>query len=296
MVRIWVNLGKGLDVCEYHFVCLSSAATCAIMYHAVLVVRKQLDSPSRFRAGVRLQGTPQAGLLTMNKPTILIVDDDREIAALLGEMLLDEPYQVLYAFDGLGALRTFHHEMPDLVVLDIMMPTMDGWETLRRLREVSDVPVIMLSCRTDEADKVRGLDLGADDYITKPVSHLEFVARVRAALRRGGSPVDLEGVVAVDSRLTLDHIQHRVLIDGQPTQLTDTEFRLLRALLVNAGRISTSQSLIAQIWGWEHSRDTARLKVHIHHLRRKIEPDPHDPRYIITERGLGYRFRLSSDA
>jgi two-component system, OmpR family, KDP operon response regulator KdpE len=225
--------------------------------------------------------------------TILIAEDDEEFSYLLGEHLESAGYRFLFARDGVEAVRIFEREQPDLILLDVMMPRMDGLEVCRHIRHASDVPIIIVSCRTTELDKVRGLELGADDYITKPVSHREFVARVQAALRRSNQPMAPRPVVRVDDRLTVDRVRGEVLVDGEAVDLSPTEYKLLSYFLDHPGRILTHQSLLTQVWGWEYAEETGYLKVHIHNLRKKIESDAAAPRYIVTERGLGYRFEMS---
>jgi DNA-binding response OmpR family regulator len=224
--------------------------------------------------------------------TILVVEDDKTLAQLLHENLRDEGYEVLLAHDGVQGLQVFEAHGVDLVLLDIMMPRMDGWETCRRIREISDVPIVMLSAREDVLDRVRGLELGADDYVTKPFNSLELLARIRAALRRRSYPLREQSTVHVDGRLTVDRAHREVLVEGHAVELSAIEFKLLACLLDNAGRISTHQSLLTQVWGWEYAEETDYLKVYIHHLRKKIEPDPSRPCYILTERGKGYRFQM----
>jgi two-component system KDP operon response regulator KdpE len=190
-------------------------------------------------------------------------------------------------------LRILQQEHPNLVVLDVMMPRMNGWETCKRIRQYSDVPIIMLTALGQELDKVRGLEMGADDYVTKPFSLAELVARVRAALRRGKQPLAANVTVQIDDRLIVDRAQRQVVVNGQKTELSPTEFRILDCFLDNLGRILTHQSLLTQVWGWEYLDETDYLKVYIHHLRKKIEENPSKPRYIVTERGLGYRFQAN---
>jgi two-component system KDP operon response regulator KdpE len=223
--------------------------------------------------------------------TILVVEDDKSSAWLLQDILEPEGFRVLRAADGVEGLRIVQERQPDLVLLDIMMPRMDGWETCRQIREFSDVPIIILTCKVDELDKVRGLELGADDYVTKPHSKLELLARVRAALRRTHYPLDASQLVHVDDRLVIDRGRREVLVDGEAVDLSVTEFRLLLCLLDNAGCISTHSSLLTQVWGWEYADEKDYLKTYIYHLRQKIEPDPHRPTYILTEHRQGYRFQ-----
>jgi two-component system KDP operon response regulator KdpE len=226
---------------------------------------------------------------------ILIIDDDEESAHLLSKMLPDGRYKCLFASDGVEGIQMLQAQHADLVVLDTHMPRMNGWEACRRIRQISDVPIIMLSSRTDDADMIQGFRLGADDYITKPVHTGEFVARVQAVLRRGRRIGVAHELVQVDERLTIDREQARVLVDGQTIELSAKELNLLLCLLDNAGRVCTRQSLLTQVWGWEYVDEPNYLKVYIHHLRQKIEQDPQTPRYILTERGLGYRFNLSHE-
>jgi two-component system, OmpR family, KDP operon response regulator KdpE len=226
------------------------------------------------------------------KAKILAVEDDEQFSYLLGELLQDGGYQVLYARDGVEAVQMVQEHRPDLVLLDVLMPCMDGWETCRRIREISDVPIIMLSCLKSELDKVRGLELGADDYITKPISHMEFMARIRAALRRSSHSFVAKEILEVDERLIVDRARSQVFVDEQAAGLSPIEYKLLNCFLDNAGRILTHQSLLTQVWGWEYADETDYLKVYIHTLRKKIEKDSRNPRYIITERGLGYRFEM----
>jgi DNA-binding response OmpR family regulator len=226
------------------------------------------------------------------KARILAVEDDEQFSYLLGELLQDGGYQVLYARDGVEAVQMVQEHRPDLVLLDVLMPCMDGWETCRRIREISDVPIIMLSCLKSELDKVRGLELGADDYITKPISHMEFMARIRAALRRSSHSLVAKEILEVDERLIVDRARSQVFVDEQAVDLSPIEYKLLDCFLDNAGRILTHQSLLTQVWGWEYADETDYLKVYVHTLRKKIEKDSRNPRYIITERGLGYRFEM----
>ena len=222
---------------------------------------------------------------------ILLIEDEYELVRLLSFRFQQEGYEVLSAANGVDGLRILQQEHPQLVMLDVMMPRMNGWETCKRIREYSDVPIIMLTALGQEADMVRGLELGADDYVTKPFSLAEVIARVRAALRRGRQPMSDNTTVQIDERLIVDRAQRQVIVDGQRTELSPTEFRVLDCFLDNQGRILTHQSLLTQVWGWEYIDETDYLKVYIHHLRKKIERNPGKPCYIVTERGLGYRFQ-----
>lgn len=232
------------------------------------------------------------GKVSVTDATILVIEDNRDLLVLLGEQLSDLGYEILWAGDGVQGLEIMRERQPDLVLLDVKMPRMDGWETCRRIRERSDVPIIMLTCMTDEGDIVRGLELGADDYVTKPYRWRELVARIQAALRRGRHPISDQPVVHIDERLAFDRSQHQVVVDGQVTDLSATESRLLACFVDNANRILTHQSLLRQVWGWEYGEETHYLKVYVHHLRQKIERDPRRPRHIVTERGIGYRFNI----
>ena len=225
--------------------------------------------------------------------TILIVEDDVQFSYLLGEQLRDE-YNVLFASDGFEAIRVVQDKQPDLVLLDIMMPRMDGWEACRQIRKFSDVPIVMVTCRTGEIDKVRGLEMGADDYVTKPISPLEFRARVGAALRRGTTPLASPQVIQVDKRLVIDQRRKEAYVEGEPANLSSIEYKLLTCLLDNAGYTCSHNALLTQIWGWEYTDESDYLRVYVHHLRKKIEEDPQNPRYLLTERGKGYRFERPS--
>lgn len=228
---------------------------------------------------------------------ILIVDDDRSIveAVTIGLELQWSDIQVLSASDGEQGLDAFGREAPDLTLLDINMPRMNGWEMLRRLREFSDAPVILLTARGEELDKVKGLELGADDYLTKPFSHLELFARIKAVMRRS------EGMAPVSARpsfvsgiLAINFDSREVTLNGQEVKLTPTEYNLLYLLVRNAGRVLTFDTLLAKVWGDEYRSETDYLKTYISRLRRKLGDDPDHPRYILTERGTGYRFARTS--
>lgn len=222
---------------------------------------------------------------------ILLIEDEEDVVVLLRFRFEQEGYEVLSAANGVEGLRILQQEHPHLVLLDVMMPRMNGWETCKRIRQYSDVPIIMLTALGRETDKVRGLEMGADDFVTKPFSLAELIARVRAALRRGSQPLAANGIVQIDERLTVDRAQRQVVVNGQKTELSPTEFRILDCFLDNQGRILTHQSLLTQVWGWEYLDETDYLKVYVHHLRKKIEENPGKPSYIVTERGLGYRFQ-----
>ncbi len=227
----------------------------------------------------------------MRRELILVVDDEPRMTRFIRMNLELEGYRVLEAHDGLDALDKARTNLPDLIVLDVMMPKLDGFETLEMLREVSTVPVIMLTVRADEEDKVRGLELGADDYVTKPFGAREFVSRVKAVLRRTQKPVTPEeAVLHIDERLGVDFNSHEVIVDGQRIKLRPTEFRLLYHLIENVGWVVPHETLLAKVWGHEYQDEVQYLRLYITYLRQKIEPDPSHPRYIMTERGVGYRF------
>jgi two-component system KDP operon response regulator KdpE len=202
-----------------------------------------------------------------------------------------EGFQVSEAGNGVEALEKVRDELPDLVVLDVNMPLLDGFETLERLREVSTVPVIMLTVKGDEEDRIRGLELGADDYVAKPFSPRELVSRIRAVLRRVEMPAPVAKTeIKIDDRLSVDFQRREVLVEGERVTLRPTEYRLLYHLVNNAGWVMTHETLLSKVWGYEYREESQLLRVYITYLRKKIEPDPSDPRYILTERGVGYRF------
>lgn len=222
---------------------------------------------------------------------LLIIDDDVTLVNALKLYLSKIGYTVLTAANGIEGLQTLYNERPDLVILDIMMPKMGGWDVCKRIRELSDVPIIMLTARDQEADRVMGLKMGADDYIAKPFSLKELEARLEAVLRRTRLPPPTRGrVLYSDDELTIDSERWEVRRRGELVYLTPTELRLLLVLAENAGRVLTHQQLLEQVWGPEYAEETDYTKLFIWRLRQKIEPDPSQPRYILTERGLGYRF------
>ena len=226
--------------------------------------------------------------------TILLVDDEESVQKLLTYPLERDGYRVVQARDGEEALRRFEDEAFDLVVLDLMLPRLDGLEVCKRLRATSSVPIIMLTARDDELDKVVGLELGADDYITKPFSIREFRSRVRALLRRAAAPRRelLEEAEAIElDGLVIDSARRTVELDRRAVQLTYVEFELLRTLASSPGRVFTRSQLLESLWGDSAYREPRTIDVHIRHLREKLELDPHEPRLISTVRGVGYRFR-----
>ncbi|MBM4463190.1 MAG: response regulator transcription factor [Chloroflexi bacterium] len=224
--------------------------------------------------------------------TILVVDDEPRMVQFITMNLELEGFRVISAFDGYQALEKVTRELPDLVVLDIMMPEMDGFETLRKIRNVSAVPVIFLSAKGEEFDRVKGLDLGADDYIVKPFSPRELVSRIRAVLRRLEPVAPAPGTqVKVDDDLYINFEQRKVIVRGQEVKLRPTEYRLLYQLVSNAGRLLTHETLLSRVWGPEYRDEDHYVRLYITYLRQKIERDPKNPKYILSERGLGYRFR-----
>jgi two-component system, OmpR family, response regulator len=225
--------------------------------------------------------------------TILLVDDEDAVQKLLTYPLERDGYRVVPARDGEEALQQFERERVDLVVLDIMLPKLDGLEVCKRLRSTSQVPIIMLTARDDELDKVLGLELGADDYITKPFSIREFRSRVRALLRRAaatGRPPEDSETIAADG-LVIDLGRRSVELEGNPVQLTYVEFEILRTMVARPGRVFSRRALLEQLWGDASYRDPRTIDVHIRHLREKLESDPRKPEFILTVRGVGYRFR-----
>jgi DNA-binding response OmpR family regulator len=222
---------------------------------------------------------------------ILVVDDEPRMIRFIRMNLELEGYQVSQAGNGFEALNQLRDTLPDLVILDVMMPDLDGFETLRLLREVSAAPVIMLTVKADEEDKVRGLELGADDYVTKPFSPKELSSRVKAVLRRAEMPAPVEkNVTKIDDYLQIDFERRVVIAGGHEIKLRPTEYRLLYHLVNNAGRIMTHEQLLSKAWGYEYREESHYLRLYITYLRQKIEPDLAHPRYIFTERGVGYRF------
>ena len=222
---------------------------------------------------------------------ILVVDDEPRMTRFIRMNLELEGYRVVEAHNGLDALEKARTDLPDLVILDVMMPELDGFDTLEMLREVSNVPVIMLTVRSDEEDKVRGLELGADDYVTKPFGARELASRVRAVLRRTQGPVTPEeAILQIDDRLSIDYNSREVIVEGKRIKLRPTEFRMLYHLIENAGWVVPHETLLAKVWGYEYREEIQYLRLYVTYLRQKIEPDPSHPRYILTERGVGYRF------
>ena len=221
---------------------------------------------------------------------ILIVEDEESFSDPLSYLLEKEGFEVTVAADGNEALSVFERDSADLILLDLMLPGMSGTEVCRQVRQRSNVPVIMLTAKDSEIDKVVGLELGADDYVTKPYSSRELVARVRAVLRRQGEQEEPMSATIRAGPVRMDVERHVVSVDGEQVSLPLKEFELLEMLLRNAGRVLTRGQLIDRVWGSDYVGDTKTLDVHVKRLRSKIEPDPSSPRYLVTVRGLGYKF------
>jgi DNA-binding response OmpR family regulator len=231
------------------------------------------------------------GLGMEESKLILVVDDEPRMRRFIRMNLDLEGYRVIEADNGLEAVNRVREDLPDLVLLDIMMPEIDGFEALRLIRQTSNVPVIMLTVKGDEEDRVKGLELGADDYVTKPFSPRELASRIKAVLRRSEMPTPAEeSIIEVDDRLKIDFNRRQVIVDGKEIKLRPTEYRLLYHLVNNAGWTLPHETLLAKVWGHEYRDETHYLRLYITYLRQKIEEDPANPKYILTERGLGYRF------
>jgi DNA-binding response OmpR family regulator len=222
---------------------------------------------------------------------VLVVDDEPRMTRFIRLNLEHDGFIVSEAASGTQALEQLRDQLPDIVLLDVLMPDIDGFETLSLIREISTVPVIMLTARGDEDDRVRGLELGADDYITKPFSPRELVSRVRAVLRRTEIPSPTSHApIEVDNRLKIDFDRREVWVEGKLVKLRPTEFKLLYHLVQNAGWVVPHEQLLAKVWGYEYRDETHYLRLYINYLRQKLEKNPSDPQYILTERGVGYRF------
>ena len=230
----------------------------------------------------------------MGKTNILVVDDEISIIKFLRANLENKDYKVLAAMDGAEALQAIELELPDLVILDIMMPKMDGFEVCQRLREWSQIPIIMLSALGDEQDKVKCLDLGADDYMTKPFGASELIARVRAVLRRTEAKTAATAQPSFTSGdLEISFVERRVTVAGREVKLTPTEYNLLQELVLNAGKVLTHSMLLGRVWGTEYGEEKEYLRVFIGRLRKHLESDPENPKYIVTISGVGYQFKIS---
>lgn len=222
---------------------------------------------------------------------ILIVDDEPRMIHFIRLNLEHDGFQVYDASSGTEALNKMRDVLPNLLLLDVMMPDLDGFETLRLIREISTVPVIMLTAKGEEDDRVRGLELGADDYVTKPFSPRELVSRVRAVLRRTEMPGEsVHEIIEVDERLKIDFDRREVWVEDELVKLRPTEYRLLFHLVQNAGWVVPHEQLLAKVWGYEYREETHYLRLYVNYLRQKLEENPSEPIYILTERGVGYRF------
>jgi two-component system, OmpR family, KDP operon response regulator KdpE len=225
--------------------------------------------------------------------TVLVVDDEQKLVDLVRAIMEKEGYNVVEAHNGYQAVEKVRDVLPDVVLLDVMMPEMDGFEALKEIRQASNVPVIMLTVQATENDKVRGLELGADDYVAKPFDHRELVSRVKAVLRRAALPSSVsksEGLVRIDDNLQIDFDKREVISNDKRQKLRPTEYKLLYHMVSNAGKLLSHEQLLTKVWGREYRDDEQLLRLYITYLRQKIEPNPSQPRYILNERGLGYRF------
>lgn len=229
----------------------------------------------------------------IRKPLILVVDDEPQILRVMRASLPPRGYEVVTVRSGQEALDQIQKEMPDLIILDLVMPEMSGLEVCRHVREFASVPILVLSAKGSEHDKVIALDLGADDYVTKPFSMDELLARVRAVLRR--IPAAEDNPMLTAGELIIELNTRCVTVSGQEVKLTPKEFDVLKYLVQNAGKVVTHRALLRAVWGWSSSEQTEYLRVVINQLRRKIEPDPQNPHYILTEPWIGYRFVLRGE-
>jgi DNA-binding response OmpR family regulator len=227
-------------------------------------------------------------IMSSKKALVLVVDDDIRMLRMMKRMLELEGFQVLVASSGESSLKMFEKETPDLVLLDIMMPDMDGYTVCQRIREFSQVPIIMVTAKGDDKEKVEGLDIGADDYVTKPFSASELAARVRAVLRRVGTQEKPSSSVFRYKDLVIDFSSHRVMVGKQELNLTSTEYRILSYISYNAGRVVTPDQLLDKVWGEEYIGAPHLLQVNIARLRKKLGDDAKNPDYILTRPGIGY--------
>jgi DNA-binding response OmpR family regulator len=227
----------------------------------------------------------------LNRRKILIVDDEERMVRFIRLNLEHDGFIVSEAFNGRQALQRLRDETPDLILLDVMMPDMDGFEVLEMVREMNAVPVIMLTAKGEENDRVRGLELGADDYVSKPFSPRELTSRIKAVLRRAEGPgTGIHGLIEIDERLKIDFDRREIWLEGKIVKLRPTEYRLLFHLVQNAGWVITHDQILAKVWGYEYRDEPHYVRLYINYLRQKLEKDPSDPKYILTERGVGYRF------
>ncbi len=227
----------------------------------------------------------------MSNELVLVVDDEKTLVKALTFNLQKEGFQVEAAYDGEEALQKVFSLKPDIVVLDLMLPEIDGFEVCRSIRKKLEVPIIMLTARSEDIDKVLGLELGADDYLTKPFNSRELVARIKAILRRSAAYEEESKKQIQIGELHIDLLQHRIRLDGKEVNLTSKEFALLSFLTINAGNVYSREQLLEQVWGYDYYGDVRTVDVHIRHLREKIEADPGNPNLIITVWGTGYKIR-----
>ena len=222
---------------------------------------------------------------------VLVVDDEERMVRFIRMNLEHDGFQVSEAFNGKQAIQRLRDVNPDLLLLDVMMPDLDGFDVLEMIREISTVPVIMLTAKGEEDDRVRGLELGADDYVSKPFSPRELVSRVKAVLRRTeAASGSMHGLLEIDDRLKIDFDRREIWLEGKLVKLRPTEYRLLYHLVQNAGWVVSHDQLLQKVWGYEYRDEPHYVRLYINYLRQKLEKEPASPRYILTERGVGYRF------
>ena len=228
---------------------------------------------------------------SLERRRILVVDDEERMVRFIRMNLEHDGFQVSEAFNGKQAIQKMRDVTPDIILLDVMMPDLDGFEVLETVREFSNVPVIMLTAKGEEDDRVRGLAHGADDYITKPFSPRELVSRIKAVLRRTeGVSGSMHGLLEIDKRLKIDFDRREIWLEGKLVKLRPTEYRLLFHLVQNAGWVVSHDQLLQKVWGYEYRDEPHYVRLYINYLRQKLEKEPADPKYILTERGVGYRF------
>lgn len=227
----------------------------------------------------------------MERRRILVVDDEERMVRFIRMNLEHDGFQVSEAFNGKQAIQKLRDVTPDLILLDVMMPDLDGFEVLESIREISNVPVVMLTAKGEEDDRVRGLEGGADDYVAKPFSPRELVSRIKAVLRRTESASgSMHGLIEIDKRLKIDFDRREIWLEGKLVKLRPTEYRLLYHLVQNAGWVVSHDQLLQKVWGYEYRNEPHYVRLYVNYLRQKLENDPADPKYILTERGVGYRF------
>ncbi len=224
---------------------------------------------------------------------VLVIDDDKTLSGLIKQSMTKAGYKVMVANNGIEGLQQVLTDGPDIVILDVMMPRMDGWETCQRIRQSSKVPIIMLTAKDQINDKVRGFELGVDDYMTKPFSLAELGARVKAVTARAGTQAEVKSHRIASGELIIDVDGHRVTKRGEALSLTPTEYKLLLTLAENGGRVLSHEQLLERVWGYDTEEDNDYVKRYIWYLRRKIEDDPSQPQYVVTERGFGYSFQTN---